>query len=250
MKKCVCAHLVSYRLSNEEERMFNYQMIALEATILVVCAYLIIFQNLVHASPLLAVDDAGIKESGSCTLESSVHLFRHNTQVYTLQPFCGLGSNLELSLGVNEHVQAHNRQEENLSLQLKRSIQTIEKDGWGLAASFAMNRNLKGDLDSNWIINIPASFALYDDRLTLNTNVLYQHEHKSKDILGGVSAVYALNPRSSFIVELYRADDHAAFYQSIYAFQLVPRLVLEMAYGNRFRTSQDQWFGLGLNFNP
>lgn len=107
--------------------MFNYQMIALEATILVVCVYLLIFQNLTYASTLLTVDDTGISEHGHCVIESSVHLSRHNTQTYALQPSCGLSSDLELSFGLNEQIQDQNRQAENLMLQLKQSIKTIEK---------------------------------------------------------------------------------------------------------------------------
>lgn len=230
--------------------MFNYQMIALEATILVVCVYLLIFQNLTYASTLLTVDDTGISERGHCVIESSVHFSKQNTQAYALQPSCGLSSDLELSLGLNEQIQDQNRQAENLILQLKQSIQTIEKDGWGLAASFAVNRNLKGAVDSNWIVNIPVGYAFNDGHLVINSNISYQHEQNSQDILGGVSAAYSLNSKSNFTFELYKADDHAAFYQGVYAFQLVPKLMLEMAYGNRFRTSKDQWFGLGLNFNP
>ena len=99
-------------------------------------------------------------------------------------------------------------------------------------------------------MNIPVGYAFNDAHLVLNSNIAYQHEQKSQDILGGISAAYSLNSKSTFTFELYKADDHAAFYQGVYAFQLVPKLMLEMAYGNRFRTSQDQWFGLGLNFNP
>jgi len=226
------------------------QLCTIEAVLTTTCFFLLILHKSAYADPVLIADDANVSDKHACHIESSATFYKHSGRYANLSPICGLTQNLEMSLGINDTVQNNDRNHA-VSVQLKRNLKPVTPNGWGAAASLTVNRNIHGSDRSAWTFNIPITYSLLNDHLSLNTNVSYKHQADNEYVLGAISSSYSFTEKATFSVEVFNQDHHSAFYQTAVGYELIKNILqVEASYADRFKHHQDRWIGLGLSYSP
>lgn len=211
---------------------------------------MLFFQKIAHADPLLIADDASVSEKNSCHIESALHFHKSSGHALNFSPVCGLSKNLELSLGLNQTVLNHDR-DQAISVQLKRGLKPIQSGHFGAAVSLTLDQDLRNERYTHWVVNLPVTYTSFNDRIFINSNLSYRYQPDHQFILGAVSTSYLVTDKTSLSFEIFNEDYQSAFYQTVIGYELVKNtLTVGASYANRFKHRQDHWVGLGLSYTP
>ena len=203
------------------------------------------------ARPLLT-DDARIVAPKSCQVESWVRRNRDSTELWAL-PACNFTGNLELTLGgAATHEDHVATKMTDVLLQGKTVFRTLEPDGWSIGLAAGMVRH-PADVGHHSIgeayAYVPASFSFLADRFVMHTNAGWTHNRDAgfDRPTWGVGSETRLAERTWLVAETFD-QGVGVRYQLGFRHWIVPdRVQIDVTYGNRFRrTSEDQWFSIGL----
>nr|WP_174505676.1 hypothetical protein [Acinetobacter sp. Marseille-Q1620] len=211
---------------------------------------IIVFKNNTVASPLLNTDDAGITPLNSCQIESSIRFIKHTEPEYVITPACGVYDHLEFSVGYISTVEQDIRYS-TLNLQLKQVLKPVEMNDWGSATSLAIERKANDPHRFAWVLNVPYTRSLYDDRLFLNSNLAYRSDQNQHNVLFSASGSYFLHPKTLLSLELFNQDQHERYFQTVLTQELIHDVLrLETSFARSISGFRGQWFGLGLSYSP
>lgn len=224
------------------------QLFSIEVVLAIACIFMLFFHKFAHADPLLIADDASVSEKNTCHFESALHFHQSSGHALNFSPVCGLSNNFELSLGLNQTELDH---DQAISVQLKHGLKPIQAGQLGAAVSLMLNQDLNNGGHTEWGINLPITYALFNDRVFINSNISYQDQSDHQFILGAISTSYLVTDKSSLSFEVFNQDHQSAFYQTVLGYELIKNtLTVEASYADRFRHRQDRWIGLGLSYTP
>ncbi len=206
-----------------------------------------------YAARPMITDDARTVDAKACQVESWVRT-NHGSREYWALPACNFTGNLELTFGGARTADATGTHTSDVVLQGKTLFKTLEPGGWsvGLAGGAirhpgnAGNGKRVGELYSY----VPASFAYFNDKMILHTNVGVLHNTVTSSTRGtwGVGTETALSARTWLIAEAFQQKEGRPFFQAGVRHWIVPNHVqIDATFGNRFGSQTDErWFSIGL----
>ena len=201
----------------------------------------------IYAGPLVNTDDATIIDQNHCEIDSSYINPKLSDSTYSLDLTCTVIPNLESKIGFSRL--SHNTQERVWTGELKTVVKPL--DTWGVASSLSASHNHYEDEKSNWdwFFNVPITYVVNND-LSIDVNVGYEHSDSESNLVRwGTAGTYQINEKFAVVLESYNLDKSKPFYQAVIQHELVPDVfTLEASVGDRFKSFNERWVGLGVNF--
>lgn len=202
-----------------------------------------------HAARPMITDDARLTATGTCQIESWVHLHGSQHEFWAL-PACNPGGNFELTVG-GALAYTDGRQESGaLVAQGKTLFKPLETNGYGIGLAAGYATQPGSAHTGNPYFYVPASFSLADDRIVIHTNLGYTRERENQEnrLTWGLGSEIQIADRAWLIAESYGQDKGNPFFQMGVRYWIVPDHVqIDTTYGSQFGTISDQHrFSVGL----
>ncbi len=203
-----------------------------------------------HAARPMVTDDAGVAERGTCELETWIERPRDSTTLWLL-PTCGIGDDLELTLGGSLAREESSNDFGEVELSAKFVLHDRGPDTWALGlAAGVIHDTLADRARQEYFAYLPASRSFADQRLTLHANLGWLRERETRDdrLTWALGAETPVTESTRLFAETFGEDGDRPFYQLGLAHWLVAdRLQVDFSYGDRLQGgSAERVFTLGL----
>ena len=205
--------------------------------------------NASHSGRPMVVDDAALVSPKTCQLETWM---QHNpdSKEYWAMPACNFGGNFELAVGVGR-VNDDTEHVSYATFQGKTLLKPLETNDWGIGFSFGTQINTKDSSKKDWMVNVPLSASMLDDKFLIHTNIGWLRENTThrNQTTWGIGTETQLADSLTLTAEVYGNDRNNTFYQAGFKYMIYKDLVqLDASYGNQMSHQDDAFFSVGFVF--